>query len=95
MFGRTPKEESKKLDIVMNQILDDMIAYSPSSAEYPDLMKKLKKVHAMRTSNKMSWPSPDTIALVAANIVGILIIVGYERGNAVTSKAFGMLHKTK
>lgn len=39
--------------------------------------------------------SPDTLAIIAANVVGILLIIGYERANVVTSKALGFILKTK
>jgi hypothetical protein len=39
--------------------------------------------------------SPDTLAIVAANIAGILLIIGYERANVVTSKALSFILKTK
>lgn len=40
-------------------------------------------------------PSTDTMLIVGANILGILIIVGYERANVVTSKALGFLRQPK
>lgn len=35
--------------------------------------------------------SPDTVALIAANLAGILLIIGHERINVVTSKALGFV----
>lgn len=40
-------------------------------------------------------PSTDTMLIVGANLLGILIIVGYERANVVTSKALGFLRQPK
>jgi hypothetical protein len=37
--------------------------------------------------------SPDTVAAIAANVVGILLIIGHERINVVTSKALGFIPK--
>ncbi len=40
-------------------------------------------------------PSTDTMLIVGANILGILIIVGHERANVVTSKALSFLRQPK
>lgn len=39
--------------------------------------------------------SPDTLALIAANIVGIVVIIGHERANVIASKALGFVSKLK
>lgn len=38
---------------------------------------------------------PETVALIAANLLGIAIIVGHERLNVVTTKAVGFVSKLK
>lgn len=40
-------------------------------------------------------PSTDTLLIVGANLLGILIIVGYERANVVSSKALGFVRQPK
>lgn len=39
--------------------------------------------------------SPDTLALIGANIVGIVMIIGHERANVIASKALGFVSKLK
>lgn len=39
--------------------------------------------------------SPDTLALVGANIIGIVMIIGHERANVIASKALGFISKLK
>lgn len=39
--------------------------------------------------------SHDTLAIVAGNLLGIAVVVGYERAHVLTSKAFANLLKTK
>ncbi|HRX15969.1 MAG TPA: hypothetical protein P5123_06625 [Spirochaetota bacterium] len=36
---------------------------------------------------------PDTIAIVMTNLIGIGMILGYERVNIITSKALGFVLK--
>jgi hypothetical protein len=38
---------------------------------------------------------PDTVALVAANLAGIIMIIGHERLNVIASKAIGFVGKLK
>lgn len=48
--------------------------------------------------NEASKPdrvSADTWAMVGANLAGILVIVGYERLNVVTSKALGFIMRSR
>lgn len=39
--------------------------------------------------------SNDTLAIIGANLAGIAIILGYERINIITSKAFGLVSKLR
>lgn len=39
--------------------------------------------------------SPETLALIAANLTGILVIVGYERANIIATKAVGFVSRLK
>ena len=45
--------------------------------------------------NTLRRVSPDTMAIVAGNLLGIALIVGHERMNVVTSKALGFVLKSK
>jgi hypothetical protein len=39
--------------------------------------------------------SPETLALIAANLTGIVIVVGYERVNIIATKALGFVSRLK
>lgn len=52
-----------------------------------DLLDKRKKLTEKKTV------SPDTIALILGNLIGIAMVLGYEKANVITSKAFGMVVK--
>jgi hypothetical protein len=56
--------------------------------EYELMVKR----EEFRTRNR---PSPETLALIGGNLAGIVMILGYERANIITSKAFGLLTKLK
>lgn len=95
MFGRPPKVESVKLDAAMNRILDDMDRNDLDSEEYPQLLSYLERLSKLRSNERPGRVSPDTMAAVAGNILGILIIVAYEQKHVMTSKALGFVPKTK
>lgn len=63
------------------------------AAKRVELVSKLQK---LKESEKLSMlPSPDTMLLVAGNLVGILAILNYERANVITSKALSFVMRLK
>lgn len=84
-----------------NSLIDDAIAGAISqldtvpaySDEYNKMILQIEKLYALRYTNNTQRVSPDTLAIVLGNLAGIVIIVGYERANAVTSKAIGFVMK--
>lgn len=95
MFGRTPKVETIKLDAAMNRVLDDMDTVHTNSDEYSELLSNLERLSKLRTHERPGRVSPDTIATVAGNLLGILVIVAYEQHHVMTSKALGFVPKVK
>lgn len=67
----------------------------PDSKEHAATVRQIVELEKHRDSNKSKGISPDTILLVAANILGILLVLNYERAGVVTSKAFGMIGKVR
>lgn len=91
---RKPKAVNQKLEAVIVCILDAMIEYGPESPEYPALLDHLQKLTALRqptVAQPLNW---NSMALVAGNIFGILVIVAYEHTHAMTSKALGFVQKS-
>lgn len=95
MFGRKPKVTSIKLEEAMLRLLDDMEMFGPNSEEYPLMLGHYQKLHTMSKSEDSRRVTPDTVALVAGNLLGILIIVAYEQKHVMTSKGLGFVLKSK
>ncbi len=55
-----------------------------------DIATKQKQLESLRLGLSM-----ETWAVIAANLAGIVLILGYERVNIVTSKALGFVSKLK
>lgn len=62
------------------------------SEDFSKTLGLVERLHDMMDKEKPSSVSKDTMLMVAANLVGILLIISHEQvGNAVTSKALGFV----
>ena len=94
MFDRKMTYEEQAIQAEAQKILDAMQEYGPESPEYPILIERYKALNDLRL--KKSWTvSPDTVLIVAGNLIGILIIVAYEQKNVLTTKALNFSVKPK
>lgn len=94
MFGRKPKSETLKFDNVIDKTLDELLEYDSNSDEFQKNLDYLERLKAL-TSKDEKRVSPDTVALILGNLLGIVIIVGYEHAHVVTTKALGFTLKSK
>lgn len=96
MFNKT-KNEPTELDKAITSILSRMQYVEPDSDEYATLVARLKELHSMKINerNDRNRVSADAVVTAGASILGILLIIGYEKVNVVTSKALGFVMKSK
>ena len=83
------------VDEAIGKVLTEMRQYGLDAPEYREAIEYLDRLMKMRTEERRNRISPDTILIVAGNLLGILIIVGYERGHVMTSKAMTFVVKPK
>lgn len=95
MFGKTSKIVDTQLDTAIIRVLDDMQRYDSGTPEYQTLLGQLERLNTLKTAQRHRRVSPDQMALVAGNLLGILIIVAYEQKHAMVSKATGFLIRTQ
>ncbi len=93
MFNE-PTFESKQLQETIDQ-LHLNLDRDTGSQKYSNQIDQLTKLYAIQASQAKKGVSKDTLAIVAGNILGILIIVNYERANVVASKALSFVMKAK
>jgi|GEM_PF-4964501 len=60
-----------------------------------EILARIEKLHKMNTAQRSHRVSPDTMVTVAANLVGIALIIKHEHVNVITSKALGFVPKLK
>lgn len=94
MFNRKPPENTR-LEKVIDVLLDRMADYDADDAEYPKMLEQLIKLYKLKEIDSQKRVSPDTLILVAGNLVGIVLILGYEKANVITSRAIGFVMKLR
>lgn len=95
MFWKKQKNEPTILDGPIQRVLDDMETYGPDSEEFPALVSYLERLMHLKAEKRREPVSWDTIAIIGGNLLGILIVVSYERNHAMVSKALTFILKPK
>lgn len=87
IFERKKKERELE-QIILNRLIEQMKTLD-STEERSQAIRLMDQWLDIR-KNKPKL-SPDTILVVAANLIGILAIINYERVGVVTSKALSFV----
>jgi hypothetical protein len=96
MFTIKPTPESKALDEAISSVLEDMKKVDSTTEEYNAMSDQLVKLMKLKKDAVPTWrPSPDALMTVAGNLLGILLILNYERAHVITSKAIGFVSKLR
>ena len=95
MFIKKRPVTRSGLDDAIDRLLREMEDWSGNDEEYGTLVSRLSKLHEMRMKENPDRISKDTLAIVAGNLAGIVLIVGHERAHVVTSKALNFVMKLR
>jgi hypothetical protein len=95
MLRRFITGKSSNLDKPIERVMEHMQRVEPDTEEYDRLMAHLERLTRLKREERLNRVSPDTMALVAGNLLGILIIVAYERNHVMVSKGLGHILRTK
>lgn len=63
------------------------------SKEYTAMAENLERLFKAKSYETQSRISPDTIAIIAGNLLGILLIMNYEKASVITTRAIGFVLK--
>lgn len=85
------KDKRTNLEQEIDTVLSRMREVGVKSDEYPQLLEYLERLTLAKSKLPSKKVSPDTIAVVIGNLVGIGFILGYEKIGAITSKALGFV----
>jgi hypothetical protein len=91
------KDKPSAIDEAIDRVLETMKETEPDSDEYGFLIARLDKLHSIKIAEKVNQNrvSADAVVTIAANLFGIILILGFERAHVVTSKALGFVMKPK
>lgn len=90
MMFKLRHNEPSDLDREIERIMIEMNENATDSEEYKTLLSYLERLNVVKTTNRRKPPSTDTWITAASNLLGILVIVGYEQKHVITSKALGL-----
>lgn len=88
-------ETSTLVDEQLDAVLTEMQTVGVNSEDYPTMLGYLERLNKIKNEERQKPVSRDTIALVAGNLMGILLIVAYEQKHLVTSKGFNQIIRPK
>jgi hypothetical protein len=91
MFNFTKRDKRTTLEKEIDAVLDILKNTAPDSTEYAAIAKNLEMLCKAKSHEHCRGISPDTIAAIAGNLLGIVLILGYEKANVITSKALGFV----
>jgi hypothetical protein len=94
MFQKS-QSNTPGLDIAIADLLAELKSLETESPEFATAVGHINTLYELKLKDKPDRVSRDVLATVAANLAGIVLIVGYERLNVMTSKALSLLLKTK
>lgn len=95
MFTWKPERKPTDLDEEIARLIAHMAIEDEWTKEYSAMADQLKKLYPLKEIDSKSRVSPDTWALIIANLVGIILVIGHERANVITTKALGFVSKLR
>lgn len=79
-------EKDSHIDPLIENVIEEMHRKGVLSDDYPALMTHLERLHEIKVKERQDPVSRDTLAMIAGNLMGILLIVAYEQKHVMTSK---------
>ena len=89
-MGKLNREAKERLKVELNRIANEMMLEEDQD-KFESLKKRYDVITNMLTAD---WKiSPDTLLIVGANLLGILLILNHERLDIISTKALGFVIK--
>lgn len=87
------KKEPSALDDELGHLYEELENEEVDTDRYHTLLKRVADIKDIQGKEKNIGVSKDTLLIVGANLVGILLVLNYEKAGVITSKAFGSIIK--
>lgn len=93
MFKKQPNAVALSAEIT--RLLSDMKSTTTSSNEYASMAKRLSELHALKVAETPKRVTYDTWAIIAANLVGIVLVLHYEQAQIIPRTALNFVQKLR
>lgn len=90
-----PLRKQSPLEIAVDQATRELNNFVIGSEEYEKALDHLAKLHKMLIEEKSASVDMNTMVVVGANLLGILMIIKHEYVNVVSSKAMSLILKPR
>lgn len=94
MFNKKQKDPSQLQDAIA-RAYSELEKKAVGTTEYNNVLDQIAKLHKMQEAEKPDQVSMETAATIAANLVGILLIIRHEHVNVITSRALDRVTKLR
>lgn len=95
MLGNFGRKKLSVLDEPIADVLTNMNKHGEETEEYNRSIDHLERLMKMKTEERRDRVSPDTMAIVGGNLLGILIMVAYEQRHVIGDKTMRMILQTR
>jgi hypothetical protein len=93
LHRKQPSDTS--LDLLIDEVHQTMRDIPADTEEFKLALGRLKELHKLKDASRPPRVSPDTVLIVCANLLGIVIITQHEKLDVITSKATGFVQKLR
>jgi hypothetical protein len=84
---------ASSLNSEIERVLSKMEAEDPDSESYAEMLATLVKLHALKVAETPKPVSRDTLALIAANLFGIILVLQHEKTTIIPKAAMTFVKK--
>lgn len=96
MFAFNKTDEVDPLQNAIDNLYSELAGFPGDSEGYHRTTDQIVKLKKLQKEMNPSWrPSPDALVGAAGSVLGIILILQYEKLGVITSKALGFVGKMK
>lgn len=91
---KLPKEKTET-EKQLTLLFEELRTLDVTDEKYDATLDKIAKLHKLVLAERDKGVSADTLVLAATNLLGIVLVLNYERLGVVTSRAFGQIQRPR